>query len=107
MLFLVSLVNEILHLRDSSLKYITSLVAILPATLISERLCIQNISHITTRIESGMLKHIHSELALVAYSEDAKLAMSMNAAILYIVNGMALTYIWHNIINLCQFVNLE
>ena len=105
MLFLVFLGNEIIHMHYISLKYIVSLVVLLPATIMSETLCIHCISNITSRIELEMINDQYSELKCAEYYEGAKLAMSINASILYIVNGMPLTYIWLNMINMYRFSN--
>ena len=101
-LLLLYMGNEILHRHDCSLKYIACLVAILPAIIMSETLCIHSIINITTMIELEMWKDLYPESKRKEYYKDAKLAMSINAAMLYIVNGIALTYIWLNIINVCQ-----
>ena len=102
MLLLLYMGNEILHRHDSSLRYIATLVAILPAIIVSETLCIHSIINITTMIELEMWKDLYPESKCNEYYENAQLAMSINAAMLYIVNGIALTYIWMNIINIWQ-----
>ena len=94
MLFLVFLGNEILHPHDSSLTYIVSLMAITPATIITKILCVHGISNITSEIESTVLREPYSNLRLPEYHEGAKLAISIIVAILYIVNGTALIYLW-------------
>ena len=104
-LYSVSLGNEIINLHEFSLKYIFSLVVILPATIISETLCIHSISNITSRIQLEMMKDPYPGLKSAEYYENTKLAISINGAILYIVNGMPLTYLWLGMIDMYQFSN--
>ena len=90
--------NEILHPNDKSLKYIISLMVIAPTTIISETLCINSITNIKTIMQREILTYTHSNSIIGEYCEGAKVVMSTNAAILYIVNGLVLTYIFLNVI---------
>ena len=106
--FLVFLANEILHPRDSSITYIVSLITILPGTIMTKILCIHGIhglSNIKSEIESTVLREPYSNSSLLEYNEGAKLAIAIIAAILYIVNGTALTYLWLSLITTYYFKN--
>lgn len=81
------------------------MMVILPATILSETLCIYTIDNITAKIESRMYEDIYPESKLAEYYESAKLALSIDAAILYVVNGTVLTYLWLHMINMYYSTN--
>ena len=56
MLLLVFLANEVLYPHDSPLTYKASLITILLATVMSEALCVHEISNVTSRIDSRSLR---------------------------------------------------
>ena len=104
-LFSVFLINKILHQHDGSLKHIVLLSVVLPTTILSETLCITSISTITIKIESRMLREPYSKSKFEEYHEGAKLIILINAAILYMVNGTVLIYLWLNMANLYYLTN--
>ena len=89
--------NEISHPNANPLKYIISLMVIAPTTIVSEILCINSIINIKTIMQRQIPIDTHSNSIIGEYCEGAKVVMSMNAAILYIVNGLVLTYICLNV----------
>lgn len=90
--------NEISHRNDKSLKYIFLLMVVAPATIISETICINSITNIKTIMQRHIPTDTHSNSTIGEYCEGAKVVMSMNAVILFIVNGVVLTYICLHVI---------
>ena len=103
--FLVFLGYEVLHPHAHYLTYILSLIVILATTIMSETLCMHSISYFANRIESRMPRDPYSNLMFAEYYEGLKLATSINAAILYIVNGSVLTYICMKLLDIFNLNN--
>ena len=104
MLLIVFLADELLYPQNRSLTYKVSLIAILPATIISETLCINQISNVINRIDSRIMRVIF-EFNVKRFYKLGNRAIKINAAILSIVNRAAMNYLLLKLIALYTFCN--